>query len=146
MRKITLIIVHCSGTLSNRTYSKEQMRHDHVTVNGWNDIGYHYYIRRDGTVETCRPVVYSGAHAKGYNAHSIGICYEGGLDTQGRPADTRTEEQKMAMWHLVDKLCQQYPTIKQIVGHRDLPGVKKDCPCFDVKEDFLLSLAINPPK
>lgn len=136
MRKLVMIVVHCSGTRCDRTYTKEQMRHDHVTVNGWSDIGYHYYIRRDGTVERCRPVIRPGAHAKGYNAHSIGICYEGGLDTEGHPADTRTEAQKEALWQLVVQLCRQYPDIKQIVGHRDLPGVKKDCPCFNVKEEM----------
>lgn len=135
MRNISQIVVHCSGTRCNRTFSKAQLRYEHVIVNGWSDIGYHFYILRDGTVETCRPVVRAGAHAKGYNAHSIGICYEGGLDERGKSADTRTDAQKKALRTLVDRLCRQYPSIKSIVGHRDLPGVKKDCPCFDVKKE-----------
>jgi N-acetyl-anhydromuramyl-L-alanine amidase AmpD len=72
-----------------------------------------------------------GAHAKGHNAHSIGICYEGGLDEQGQIADTRTEEQKKAMAKLIVQLKQQFPTIHKVLGHRDLPGVQKACPCFD---------------
>ena len=74
-----------------------------------------------------------GAHARHYNAHSIGICYEGGLDANGRPADTRTPAQKAAMRELLKSLCTDYPEA-EILGHRDLPGVHKECPCFDVKK------------
>ena len=76
MRMIDMIVVHCSATRSNRRYPLEQLRHDHVAVNGWRDIGYHFYITLDGVVHTCRPIERMGAHARGYNAHSIGICYE----------------------------------------------------------------------
>ena len=72
-----------------------------------------------------------GAHATGYNAHSIGICYEGGLDIRGRPCDTRTPEQKETLNKLLERLKEDYPEAR-IVGHRDLPGVQKDCPCFEV--------------
>ena len=76
-----------------------------------------------------------GAHAKHYNQHSIGICYEGGLDTQGRPADTRTPEQKQALVALLRSLKEDYPDAT-ILGHRDLPNVRKDCPCFDAKAEY----------
>ena len=131
MRKIDMIVVHCSGSRCNHPYTVEQLRHDHVEVNGWFDIGYHYYITRDGKVHECRPVERMGAHARGANANSIGICYEGGLDANGCIADTRTAAQKDAMFWLIINLHHRFPDIKVILGHRDLPGVQKACPCFD---------------
>ena len=133
-RQITMIVLHCSATRSCRAYTVQQLYHDHVVVNHWKFIGYHYYIRRDGTVEPTRSLSIAGAHAKGFNAHSIGICYEGGLDAEGHPCDTRTLAQKRAMARLVVQLHQQFPSIKTVLGHRDLPGVKKDCPCFEGRE------------
>ena len=130
-RLITMIVVHCSATRCNHPYPVQQLFHDHVEVNHWRYIGYHFYITRSGRVETTRPLERMGAHAKGHNAHSIGICYEGGLDEQGQIADTRTEEQKKAMAKLIVQLKQQFPTIHKVLGHRDLPGVQKACPCFD---------------
>ena len=130
-RLITMIVVHCSATRCNQPYPVLQLFHDHVEVNHWRYIGYHFYITRSGRVETTRPLERMGAHAKGHNAHSIGICYEGGLDEQGQIADTRTEEQKKAMAKLIVQLKQQFPTILKVLGHRDLPGVQKACPCFD---------------
>ena len=91
----------------------------------------HYYITRDGKVHECRPVERMGAHARGANANSIGICYEGGLDANGCIADTRTAAQKDAMFWLIINLHHRFPDIKVILGHRDLPGVQKACPCFD---------------
>lgn len=130
-RTINMIVLHCSATRCDRDYTVQQLYHDHVEVNHWRYIGYHFYIRKDGRVEETRPLARMGAHAKGFNAHSIGICYEGGLDEQGLPADTRTPEQTTAMKRLVVQMKQQFPTIKQVLGHRDLPGVQKTCPCFD---------------
>lgn len=130
-RLITMIVVHCSATRCNQPYPVQLLFHDHVEVNHWRYIGYHFYITRSGRVETTRPLERMGAHAKGHNAHSIGICYEGGLDEQGQIADTRTEEQKKAMAKLIVQLKQQFPTILKVLGHRDLPGVQKACPCFD---------------
>ena len=74
-----------------------------------------------------------GAHDRHYNAHSIGICYEGGLDEKGKPADTRTPAQKASLEDLLYSLVLDYPDA-EILGHRDLPWVRKSCPCFDVKE------------
>lgn len=95
MRIINLIVVHCTATQGNRTLSPEALDLMHRR-RGFNGTGYHYYIRKDGTVHLTRPVERIGAHAKGFNASSIGICYEGGLDCRGRPADTRTPEQRYA--------------------------------------------------
>ena len=128
-----MIVVHCSGSRCNHRYTLEQLRHDHVVVNGWRDIGYHFYITLEGVVYPCRPVERMGAHALGYNAHSIGICYEGGLSPSGCISDTRTPAQKTAMRELLKSLCTDYPEA-EILGHRDLPGVHKECPCFDVKK------------
>ena len=134
MRTIDMIVVHCSATRCNRPYPLEQLEHDHVVVNGWRYIGYHYYITRDGTIHACRPEERMGAHARGYNAHSIGICYEGGLSPSGCIADTRTPAQKAAMASLIADLRRRYPTIRTVLGHRDLPGVQKACPCFDATQ------------
>ena len=111
-------------------------RRDHRSRD-FADIGYHYYITRDGVVHTGRPLYTVGAHATGYNQYSIGICYEGGLDIRGRPCDTRTPEQKDTLRKLLERLKEDYPEAK-VVGHRDLPGVKKDCPCFEVATDSLV--------
>lgn len=81
----------------------------------------------------CRPESEEGAHARHYNAHSIGICYEGGLDEKGKPADTRTPAQKASLEDLLYSLVLDYPDA-EILGHRDLPWIRKSCPCFDVKE------------
>ena len=62
MRKIDMIVVHCSGSRCNHRYTLEQLRHDHVVVNGWRDIGYHFYITLEGVVYPCRPVERMGAH------------------------------------------------------------------------------------
>ena len=132
MRKIDLIIIHCSATRVNRNFSVEDLEACHK-ARGFKTIGYHYYITKDGTIYPFRPEEMIGAHAKHYNAHSIGICYECGLDAKCNPADTRTETQKHSMTELLKSLCLDYPDA-EIIGHRDLPWVKKDCPCFDTKK------------
>ena len=88
MRTINLFVVHCSATREDCTLSPEALDVMHRR-RGFNGTGYHYYIRKDGTLYLTRSLERIGAHAKGFNAHSIGICYEGGLDCRGRPADTR---------------------------------------------------------
>ena len=129
-RPINLIVIHCSATRITRSYTVDDCRRDHRN-RGFADIGYHYYITRDGVVHAGRPLYTEGAHAVGYNRYSIGICYEGGLDIRGRPADTRTPEQKETLQKLLDRLKEDYPRAR-VVGHCDLPGVRKDCPCFEV--------------
>lgn len=147
MRKITLIIIHCSATRCTNRYPFSQCRRDHIAHNKWRDIGYHYYIERDGTVFNGRPESAVGAHCKNHNAHSIGICYEGGLDPSGRPADTRTDAQKRSLLSLLHSLRTRYPRAL-ILGHRDLspdldgngiitPGEYiKACPCFDAGREY----------
>ena len=129
MRSITLIVVHCSAVRPDQTSSAAQIDTWHRRDNHWKfGVGYHYVIRRDGTIEPGRPEWMIGAHCKNHNAHSIGICYEGGYDARGQPADTRTEAQKAAMRRLLEELHGRYPRAV-ILGHRDLnPG--KDCPGY----------------
>ena len=98
-------------------------------------MGYHYYITRDGTVHAGRPLYQVGAHATGFNRSSIGICYEGGLTPDGIPADTRTQAQKDTLWKLLHRLKADYPNAR-ITGHRDLPRVAKECPCFDASIEY----------
>ena len=129
-RRIDLIVIHCSATRATQRYTVDDCRRDH-RARGVANIGYHYYITRDGGVHAGRPLYQVGAHATGDNAHSIGICYEGGLDIRGRPCDTRTPQQKETLYKLLQRLKEDYPEAR-VVGHRDLPGVQKDCPCFEV--------------
>ena len=144
MRIINLIVVHCSATREDCTLSPEDLDLIHRR-RGFNGTGYHYYIRKDGSVHPARPLERVGAHAKGFNANSIGICYEGGLDCRGHPADTRTPEQKASLRLLVHQLRERFPGCR-VCGHRDLsPDLNrngeiepeewiKTCPCFESKE------------
>ena len=134
MRTINLIIIHCSATKLSQNFTVEALEACHK-ARGFRTTGYHYYITKDGQLHACRPEEIPGAHAKRYNAHSIGICYEGGLDEDGNACDTRTPAQKHALLALLRSLKADYPDA-EILGHRDLPWVTKDCPCFDAKSEF----------
>ena len=119
-RKISLIIIHCSATRSNQRFTVEMLRACHN-------------IEKDGKVYQTRDESEIGMHARHYNAHSIGICYEGGLDEKGRPADTRTPEQRATLIALLRSLKADYPDA-EILGHCELEGVHKACPCFSCQE------------
>lgn len=146
MRKIDYIVVHCSATVEEGTLTVEALRREHLR-RGFDGIGYHYYIRRDGTVVNTRPVSRAGAHVRGYNKYSVGICYEGGLDGRGKPKDTRTPEQRSALRLLAARLLRRFPNAR-LCGHRDLsPDLDGDgvvepsewvkaCPCFDVAREL----------
>lgn len=132
MRTITLIIIHCSAVRPNQTSSAAQIDQWHKK-RGWKCIGYHYVIRRDGSIERGRPESMVGAHCLNHNQHSIGICYEGGLDANGKAADTRTPEQKASMRALLVELKQSYPRAL-IMGHNVF--AQKACPCFDAAKEY----------
>ena len=132
MRKIDLIVIHCSATREDRTFTEQDLEVCHRR-RGFNGTGYHFYIRKNGAVTQHRKLLEVGAHARGFNRCSIGICYEGGLDEYGNPADTRTPIQKAALLELLYKLYKLFPQAL-IVGHGELPGIKKDCPCFSCDE------------
>ena len=129
-----MIVVHCSAVRPDQQSSVAQIDSWHRERGFKLGIGYHYVVRRDGEVEPGRPEFLVGAHCLNHNAHSIGVCYEGGLDIRGQPADTRTAEQKQAMRQLLEELHGRYPRAI-IVGHHDLnPG--KNCPCYDVAREY----------
>ena len=134
MRTITLLILHCSAVRPDQQSSVAQINTWHRQRGFHLGIGYHYVVSRDGSVETGRPEYLVGAHCLNHNAHSIGICYEGGLDIRGQPADTRTEAQKASLRTLLEDLHRRYPKAL-IVGHRDLSH-DRDCPCFDTVKEY----------
>lgn len=140
MRPIDSIIIHCSATPEGKHFTAADIRRWHK-AQGWSDIGYHYVILLDGTVQEGRPVSQPGAHCKGMNARSIGICYIGGLAADGKtPKDTRTTAQKAAMHALVERLAAQYGlTADQIHGHNEYAA--KACPSFNVRREAWLLLA-----
>ena len=134
-REVRLLVIHCSATRYDREFPVEALRSSHK-ARGFADIGYHFYITRDGELHRCRPVNQIGAHAAGWNDKSIGICYEGGLDEQGRPADTRTYAQRCTLMDLLRQLRRDYPEAR-ILGHYQLsPYIRKACPCFDAREEY----------
>ena len=147
MREIDTIVVHCTATRADVPLSPHALDAMHRR-RGFDGCGYHYYIRRDGTTVVTRPLELAGAHVKGYNKHSIGICYEGGLDAQGQPKDTRTPEQRAALRLLVAQLLRRFKGNVRVCGHRDLsPDLDrngtveawewvKQCPCFEVAKEM----------
>ena len=134
MRSITLIVIHCSAVTPDQQSSAAQIDSWHRQRGYHLGIGYHYVIRRNGEIEPGRPEWMVGAHCLNHNKYSIGVCYEGGLDARGQPADTRTAEQKSAMRNLLEDLHKRHPRAV-IVGHRDLSH-DRDCPCFDAVSEY----------
>ena len=134
MRDIDMIVVHCSGSRCDHRYTMKMLRYDHVHNNGWTDIGYHFYVTRDGEIHRGRPTEKIGAHCLNHNRHSIGICYEGGLDAEGQAKDTRTLEQRGALLALLRELKKNFPKAL-IVGHHDLNPLK-ECPCYPCVEEY----------
>jgi N-acetyl-anhydromuramyl-L-alanine amidase AmpD len=133
MRSVNLIVIHCSATRCNKRFTVDMLKACHNARFGNKGIGYHYYIERDGHLHQTRDESLVGMHARHYNAHSIGICYEGGLNERGQAADTRTPEQRAALIALLRSLKADYPQA-EILGHCELEGVHKDCPSFDCQE------------
>lgn len=150
MRRIDKIILHCSDSPEGRNDKAEDIRKWHKK-RGFSDIGYHYVIDLDGTVEKGRPIEQAGAHCTGHNRNSIGICYIGGaywrdgVNAKGKPIkgkdgkavlmpkDTRTALQRIAMKELVAQLLGQFPDAT-VHGHREFAN--KACPCFDVQAEY----------
>mgnify|MGYP003620104629 FL=1 len=133
MRKINLIIVHCSATPEGKDFTVDDITRWHK-ARGFKTIGYHYVIYRDGTIHGGRPVSEEGAHCVGYNKYSIGVCYIGGLAADGKtPKDTRTDAQKLSLRNLLSQLKKSYPGVA-IRGHRDFAA--KACPSFDATKEY----------
>lgn len=134
-QKTTEIIVHCSATPEGKDFSIDQIRQWHKN-RGFEDIGYHYVVYRDGSVHAGRPENTVGAHCVGHNSISVGVCYIGGVDVDGNtPKDTRTAAQKTALRNLLTSLSKKYHLKKgSIHGHRDF--AKKACPSFDATNEY----------
>lgn len=156
IRTINLIVVHCSATPPHLNWGAKDIDYLHRRQNGWSSIGYHWVIRRDGCVEKGRNENLPGAHVRGYNLHSIGVCLVGGLDERGMPANNFTPKQFKSLRGVLEVLRFNYSDTR-ICGHRDLsPDLDGDgtveanewikaCPCFDVAEWCRLN-QINPTK
>ena len=154
---VRLLVVHCTATKCNRPFSVENLIACGEAKYG--QCSYHYYVRRNGDVIPLLPETVQGVHARHYNYCSLGIVYEGGLDENGQPADTRTEAQKHSLYELLKELTAEYPDAR-IIGHcelpkqrvpielvlnwpsRDgsrrsqLPHVAKRCPCFPASLEY----------
>lgn len=135
MRKIDKIIVHCSGTPELKDFDVEDIRDWHVNGNNWSDVGYHFIIKLDGTIQDGRPIKKIGAHVKGKNRSSIGICYIGGMNRDMTNwEDTRTKKQKESLLLLINDLKKRFPNTI-VYGHKDFTD-KKLCPSFNAKEEY----------
>ena len=131
-RRIDEIIVHCSATKEGKDFTVVDINRWHLQ-RGFACIGYHYVVYLDGSIHEGRNVEMPGAHCKNHNSHSIGVCYIGGLDTMGKPKDTRTVKQVAALRALLSELKKLYPNAK-IHGHNEFSA--KDCPCFNAGEEY----------
>jgi N-acetylmuramoyl-L-alanine amidase len=134
MRNINKIIVHCSATREGQNISVDTIRKWHTEGRGWSDIGYHFYIDLHGDIYKGRDVAKIGAHCKGQNRNSIGICYCGGVEVDGKtPKDTRTEEQEDSLLAVLKTLKAMYPEAT-IHSHSDYAN--KACPSFDATNEY----------
>ena len=130
---VKLIVIHCSATRSDRPYSVEDLNATGIAKFG--QPSYHWYVRRNGNIIPILSESVRGAHARGYNRCSLGICYEGGISPEGKNTDTRTPQQKASLYELLKSLHRDYPQAR-IIGHRELPHVAKDCPCFSPSSEY----------
>ena len=149
------LVLHCTATPEGREVTSKEIRHWHTDPvskggRGWKQVGYTDLFHLDGTVERLVRNNEDAAvdpwqvtnGAAGYNSVSRHVVYAGGVAKDGKtPKDTRTAGQLKAMRDYVRDFHERFPQIR-IVGHRDLPGVKKACPSFDVKA-WLESIGIR---
>ncbi len=133
-RAINEIIIHCTATPEGRAVSVDTIRGWHK-AQGWKDIGYHWIVLLDGTVEPGRPEALIGSHVAGHNTGTLGVVYVGGVDAKGNPKDTRTPAQRAALLSHVRALIARYPAIRKVTGHNQYAA--KACPSFDVRKDEL---------
>lgn len=137
MRKIIYIIIHCSATRATMNIDKADIVRWHIKERGWSQVGYHYLIRRDGTLRELVKLdedAYLNINeiangAVGYNNCSIHICLAGGLSDIGTPTNNFAAIQFTTLVSLLKELKDRYPDVK-IIGHNEISN--KACPCFDV--------------
>lgn len=140
------ITVHASATTPEQDFTYDDLRHLHVDINGWSDVGYHWYIRRDGECIPCRPLSRMGAGVRGHNKDNIHICLEGGVNLIGQAEDNYTQAQKDTLRLTIIDMIGQFGVTTEPCGHRDWsPDLNgdgtiqanefiKECPCFDVRD------------
>lgn len=128
---VKYLVVHCSASQPLARIDVHEIDRWH-RKRGFAKVGYHFVIKTDGAIQEGRALTEMGAHVQGHNQHSLGICLVGGVDFAGVSTDNFTVAQKEALRGLLTKLSKTY-TKAAILGHRDIPGVKKDCPCFNVR-------------
>lgn len=133
MRVITEIIIHSTATPKGMNATAKDIDKWHKQ-RGFDCIGYHFVILRNGEIQAGRHVEQVGAHCKGHNSNSIGIAYVGGLNEHKQSADTRTELQKNALISLIKLLKKQIPTITKISGHKQYSNTA--CPSFDAGKEY----------
>jgi N-acetylmuramoyl-L-alanine amidase len=144
IKAVEKLIVHCSASREDQDFDAAEIRRWHLR-RGWFDIGYHYVIKRDGDVEKGRSDLHPGAHARGFNHLSLGICLVGGVESDGvTPEANFTHAQWDALEKLLFTLKGDYPDA-EVLGHRDLPNVNKACPSFDVQAWWVTRDYIGEP-
>jgi N-acetylmuramoyl-L-alanine amidase len=132
LRNIKYIVVHCTATPPTTTV--ESIKRYWKEQRGWSDTpGYHYLIQRQGNLIQLLDESKNSYGVYAHNSNCISLAYIGGIDKDGKPQDNRTDAQKHSMFDLIVSLTEKYPNA-QVLGHRDFAGVKKACPCFDVKK------------
>jgi len=134
IEKVDKIIVHCSATREGDDSVDFEVIDKWHKARGWKGCGYHFIVLMDGTVQRGRQINECGAHTKGLNCTSWGICYIGGVEKDGKtPKDTRTQKQKDSLEYLIYFLKLLSPQAK-VHGHRDFAN--KACPSFDATEEY----------
>ena len=140
MRKIDTVVIHCSATPPTMDIGRKEIDEWH-RAKGWNGIGYHYVIRRNGEIENGREIGTVGAHVAGHNAHSVGICLVGGVDSHNQPENNFEEIQFDSLLELLGMLKDEIPNAFDVVGHNEL-NPHKACPSFNV-QDWLRQVVLN---
>ena len=133
MRKIDKVIIHCADTKTNQNFDVSDIDRWHKNK-GWTEIGYHYYIKLDGTIQTGRKLKRVGAHCAGHNSSSVGVCLEGGKNPDGTKWDMCTSKQEYAVEKLLLTLGKDYPNIT-LHGHYEFSKTKS-CPNFDINKFY----------
>ena len=132
MRTLSKIILHCSATKPEQVVNAAVIDGWHK-ARGWQGVGYHFIILPSGVVELGRPLDQMGAHCRGQNEASVGVCYVGGLNYSGKPEDTMTGAQEMAWMQLVRSIRLLFGWMP-VHGHNEFSA--KACPSFDVREKY----------
>jgi N-acetylmuramoyl-L-alanine amidase len=138
MRKISYIVIHCTATPQNTKV--ESIKNYWKNTLKWNRVGYHYIIEANGNIVQLSDIEVPTNGVAGYNTNSIHISYIGGIDTNGKPIDNRTDAQKKSLLDVIRNVRNQV-VLKQrffpiIQGHKDFPNVKKACPSFDAIKEY----------